>query len=153
MINLQTQKPANSLNSLINNLKFLIIGRAGWKNEKIFSLVKDLKLEDKVIFLGYVEDKDLPYFYSQALATIYLSEYEGFGIPPLESAYCRTPVLLYKNSSLKELFDDNYPYTEKGRELETLIYLIKNKVNPKKFLKKDFSYKKTAEEFLKLIVK
>ncbi|MCX7956257.1 MAG: glycosyltransferase, partial [Patescibacteria group bacterium] len=101
--------------------------------------------------LGYVEDNDLPYFYSNALATIYLSEYEGFGIPPLESAYCSTPVLLYKNSSLKELFTDDYPYAKKGEENKTLINLIKNKINPKKYLKRDFSYKKTTEEFLKVI--
>lgn len=135
------------------NLKFFIIGRAGWKNEKIFSLVKDLHLEDKVIFLGYVEDEDLPVFYQNALATIYLSEYEGFGLPPVESAYCETPVLLYKNSSLKELFTDDYPYAKKEEELKTLEYLIKNKINPKKYLKHDFSYKKTAQEFLKLITK
>lgn len=140
-------------NYLLLDTKFFIIGRAGWKNEKIFSLVKDLHLEDKVIFLGYVEDEDLPVFYQNALATIYLSEYEGFGLPPLESAYCETPVLLYKNSSLKELFTDDYPYAKKGEELETLKYLIKNKINPKKYLKQDFSYKKTAQEFLKLITK
>ncbi|GIW64600.1 MAG: hypothetical protein KatS3mg092_0533 [Patescibacteria group bacterium] len=140
-------------NYLLLDTKFFIIGRAGWKNEKIFSLVKDLHLEDKVIFLGYVEDDDLPVFYQNALATIYLSEYEGFGLPPLESAYCETPVLLYKNSSLKELFTDDYPYAKKGEELETLKYLIKNKINPKKYLKQDFSYKKTAQEFLKLITK
>lgn len=140
-------------NYLLLDTKFFIIGRAGWKNEKIFSLVKDLHLEDKVIFLGYVEDDDLPVFYQNALATIYLSEYEGFGLPPLESAYCETPVLLYKNSSLKELFTDDYPYAKKGKELETLKYLIKNKINPKTYLKQDFSYKKTAQEFLKLITK
>ncbi|GAB4219652.1 MAG: glycosyltransferase family 1 protein [Candidatus Microgenomates bacterium] len=138
-------------NLTLNNLKFLIIGRAGWKNENIFSLVKDLHLEDKVIFLGYVEDDDLPVFYQNALATVYLSEYEGFGIPPIESAYCQTPVLLYKNSSLSELFNDEYPYTKKGKEVETLQYLIKNKINSKKYLRQDFSYKKTAMEFLKIV--
>ncbi|MGB9883526.1 MAG: glycosyltransferase family 4 protein [Microgenomates group bacterium] len=138
-------------NQQFSNLKFLIIGKAGWKNEKIFQLIKDLHLEDKVIFVGYVKDEDLPFFYQNALVTIYLSEYEGFGLPPVESAYCGTPVLLYKNSSLKELFTDDYPYAKKGEELKTLLNLIENKINPKKFLRQEFSYQKTAKEFQRII--
>ncbi len=83
--------------------KFLIVGRAGWKNEKIFQLVKDLKLENKIIFVGYVKDEDLPYFYNGAKLLLYLSKYEGFGLPPLEALACETPVLAGNNSSLKDI--------------------------------------------------
>ena len=82
-------------------LQFIIAGRAGWKNESVFQLVKDLKLEDKVKFIGYVEDKDLPYLYNAASLTVYLSSYEGFGLPPLESLACGTKVIAGDNSSLK----------------------------------------------------
>lgn len=141
---------------LTNNLlpptaKFLIIGRAGWKNQAIFDLVKKLKLEeDQVIFLGYVADEDLPYFYSNALATFYLSQYEGFGLPPVESAKCETPVLLYQHSSLKEIFSEKYPYAKKGEEEKTLIYLLKNKINPKKLLTTNFSWEEAAKNFIKV---
>ncbi len=132
------------------HFKFLIVGRAGWKNEKIFQLVKDLDLEDKVIFVGFVDDDDLPYFYNGAKATVYLSEYEGFGLPPVESAYCQTPVLLYKNSSIKEIFNKEYPYTTKGKEIDTLKFLINKLINPKKFLSAQFSWKDSAKKFLYL---
>jgi glycosyltransferase involved in cell wall biosynthesis len=138
-------------NSLSPTTKFFIIGRAGWKNQAIFDLVKRLKLEDKVIFLGYVADEDLPYFYSNALATFYLSQYEGFGLPPVESAKCETPVLLYQNSSLGEIFNEKYPYAKKGEEEKTLIYLLKNKINPKKFLTAEFSWDNAAKKFLAVI--
>lgn len=134
-----------------SNYYFLIIGKAGWKNKKIYQLVKNLNLENKVLFLGYVEDKDLPYFYSGAKATIYLSSYEGFGLPPVESAKCQTPVLLYQNSSLKEIFNEKYPYTKEGEELSTLIYLLNSKINPENYLAKDFSWKETAKKFLTII--
>lgn len=150
-------KAINIFYQLINSskkyrqYKFLITGKAGWKNEKIYQLVKDLNLEDKVLFLGYVEDEDLPYFYSEAKATIYLSSYEGFGLPPVESAKCQTPVLLYQNSSLKEIFNEKYPYTKEGKELKTLIYLLNSKINPENYLTKDFSWKEAAKKFLAII--
>lgn len=150
-------KAINIFHQLINSskkysqYKFLIIGKAGWKNEKIYQMVKDLNLENKVLFLGYVKDEDLPYFYSSAKATFYLSSYEGFGLPVVESAKCQTPVLLYQNSSLKEIFTNDYPYTKGGEELSTLIYLINSKINLESYLTKDFSWKETAEKFLTLI--
>lgn len=156
---IEPRKNLNKAIEIFNNLQknyqkithFLITGFAGWKNENIFKIVKKLNLEKKVIFLGFIQDEDLPYFYSQAKATIYLSSYEGFGLPPVESAKCQTPVLLYKNSSLKEIFNDNYPYAKEGEELETLKYLIENKINPEKYLKDDFSWQKKALEFLSII--
>ncbi|MDO9027942.1 MAG: glycosyltransferase family 1 protein, partial [Candidatus Roizmanbacteria bacterium] len=77
--------------SLVTN--FYIVGRAGWKNENIFQKVKDLNLEDKVKFTGYVDDEDLPYLYNAASLTVYLSTYEGFGLPPLESLACGTKII------------------------------------------------------------
>jgi len=134
-----------------NNFYFLIIGKAGWKNEKIFQLVKDLKLEDKVIFLGYVEDKDLPYFYSGAMLTFYLSSYEGFGFPPLESLACGTPVIAGNNSSMKETLPRQFLVNEKNEEevYKKVIEILQLKKLPK--IKKDFSWRSYVVEFLDII--
>ena len=43
----------------------------------------------RVVQLGYVEDGVLPDLYAGAVGTIYVSEYEGYGLPPLESLGCR----------------------------------------------------------------
>lgn len=51
-------------------------------------------------------EEDLPLFYSGLDAFAYLSEYEGFGFPPLEALACRTPVVLMRGSSLEEVFGD-----------------------------------------------
>ena len=130
--------------------RFLIVGRAGWKNENIFSFIKNLGLEKKVKFIGYVEDQDLPNFYSAAKVFVYLSKYEGFGLPPLEAAACGTPTLLYSNSSLSEIFKPGYPYTKKGKELETLKKLIDKKPDIKKF-RYNFSWRTYVKEFVKII--
>ena len=135
---------------------FLIIGRAGWKNEKIFQLVKDLKIEDKVIFLGYVEDKDLPYFYSGATLTFYLSSYEGFGLPPLESLACETPVIAGNNSSMKETLPDNLLVNEKneGEVYKKVVAILnkKPKIDGQK-IKEKFSWKNSVKDIIDLFEK
>jgi glycosyltransferase involved in cell wall biosynthesis len=62
-----------------------------------------LKLEDRVQFLGFADDADLPALYSGAMVLAYPSLYEGFGLPILEAFRCRTPVLTSANSSLSEV--------------------------------------------------
>jgi len=133
---------------LLLDTKFLVVGRAGWKNEKIFQLVKDLNLEDKVIFLGYVDDNDLPYFYSGAKLTFYLSSYEGFGLPPLESLACGTPVLAGNNSSMKETLPKQFLVNEKNEEevYKKVIEILekKPKINFEKIRQK-FSWQNSAK--------
>ena len=51
-------------------------------------------------------EEELPVFYSGLDAFACLSEYEGFGFPPLEALACGTPVMLMRGSSLEEVFGD-----------------------------------------------
>lgn len=135
-----------------SDFNFLIIGRAGWKNESVFNLIKNLKLEKKVFFVGYVDDIDLPYFYNAVKVFIYLSLYEGFGLPPLEAAKCDTTTLLYRNSSLKEIFPKDYPFAKKSKELFAIKELIKSKQINFNFIKK-FEWSRYINEFLTIISK
>ena len=138
---------------LLSDTKFLIIGRAGWKNEKIFQLVKELKLEDKVLFLGYVEDKDLPYFYSGAMLTFYLSSYEGFGLPPLESLACGKAVIAGNNSSMRETLPKDFLVNEKDEEeiYKKVVEILnkKPKIDPQK-IKEKFSWKNSVKNIVSL---
>lgn len=59
--------------------------------------------KDKIIKIGYVSDEDLPYLYSGAEWFVYTSQYEGFGLPPLEAMACGCPVIVSNNSSLPEV--------------------------------------------------
>jgi len=95
-------------NSKYSDYNFIIAGRAGWKNEQVFQLVRDLSLENKIKFVGYIEDEDLPYFYNACQLNIYLSSYEGFGLPPLEALACGARIIVGDNSSLKETIDEKY---------------------------------------------
>lgn len=134
-----------------SHYKFFIAGRAGWKNEAVFAQIKKLKLENKVIFLGFVAEADLSALYSAASANIYLSQYEGFGLPPLEAAACETPTLLYRHSSLSELFPADYPYAMPGDELKTLIKILTTKKLTVKKYTKPFTWQNYVEKFDKMI--
>ena len=83
--------------------QLVLCGGRGWLDNEVFKLVTDLKLEDQVRFTGYVDDTDLPGLYSAAEIFIYPSLYEGFGLPPLESMACGTPVITSNVSSLPEV--------------------------------------------------
>ena len=76
-----------------SDFNFVIAGKAGWEKESILQSIKRLKLENKVKFIGFVADEDLAYLYNSANLTVYLSSYEGFGLPPLESLACGTRLL------------------------------------------------------------
>jgi len=60
-------------------------------------------MENEVFYLGRVPDEYLPYLYSGADLTTYLSSYEGFGLPVLEAMAASCPVLSSSISSLPEV--------------------------------------------------
>ena len=90
-----------------SDLHLVLAGMSGWKLESLSqSLSNASNCRDRIICTGYVEDSDLSAIYSGAMCFIYLSQYEGFGLPPLEAMACGTPVICANNSSLPEVVGD-----------------------------------------------
>jgi glycosyltransferase involved in cell wall biosynthesis len=118
------------------------------------TLIKELKLEDRVVFVGLIDDDKLPEFYRGAVAFIFPSLYEGFGLPPLEAMACGTPVLTSNVTSIPEVVGDAAlmvdPY-----DVEAIASGIKRLVEDSQLRKelsqkgiaraKLFSWDKTAE--------
>jgi len=86
--------------------KLVVAGKKGWMFGEVFELVKNLKLEEKVIFPGYVAEGDKPLLYAGAEVFLFPSLYEGFGMPPLEAMACGVPVITSNTSSLPEVVGD-----------------------------------------------
>jgi len=89
-----------------NPPKLVLAGGKGWLYDSIFQKVKDLKLQEKVIFTKYVPSSYMKYLMSGAIAFVFPSIYEGFGMPPLEAMACGTPVLVSNRASLPEVTGD-----------------------------------------------
>jgi alpha-1,3-rhamnosyl/mannosyltransferase len=91
--NPQAIPPALALSGL--DVPLVLAGWSGWAREETPG--------GRVIELGYVPDGDLPALYSDALALIYPSLYEGFGLPVLEAMSCGCPVITANAASLPEV--------------------------------------------------
>jgi len=86
--------------------KLVIAGKKG----KSYSIYKDeaikYKIEDKVLFPGFIELNHMPYLYSACELFVYPSFYEGFGLPPIEAMACRVPVIASNVTSIPEVIGD-----------------------------------------------
>ena len=96
------------------DVALVIVGGKGWLYEDVFSTVRDLGLQERVLFPGFVDDVDLPALYNLADVFALPSLYEGFGIPALEAMACGTPVITADNSSLPEVAGDAGMLVETG---------------------------------------
>jgi len=82
--------------------KLVIVGKLGWRHRRIFQWIRDLNLEEDVIFLGFLPDEDVPVVYSLADVFVFPTFAEGFGLPPLESMACGTPVITSDLPTMRE---------------------------------------------------
>ena len=88
----------------LNDLRFVLVGPKGWDYSSILDAIPgDSQIRNRIIMTGYVEDEDLSALYSGALAFVYMSLFEGFGLPPLEAMQCGVPVITSNTSSLPEV--------------------------------------------------
>ena len=79
----------------------------GWMYNEIFDAAESSsKHRQRVLFTGFVADEDLPALYSGALAFVFPSLYEGFGLPPLEAMQCGVPVITSNATALPEVVGD-----------------------------------------------
>lgn len=85
---------------LPDDIKLVFTGDA---TKELSKLVDKLKISDRMVFLGFVAEDDLPSLYRGAVAVILVSLYEGFGIPLIEGMACSVPVLASNTSAMPEI--------------------------------------------------
>lgn len=73
---------------------------------KLRAICKEKNIEKRVLWLGFVQDKDLPALYTNSTIFIYPSLYEGFGLPVLEAMQMGTPVITSNKGSIPEIVGD-----------------------------------------------
>ena len=114
ILSLGTLEPRKNLVNLINawekietkypDITLVLAGAEG--SSAVFSKMPEFKTPKKIKWLNYVADEYLPALYSGAEAFLYLSSYEGFGIPPLEAMATGTPVITGNLTALPEVVGD-----------------------------------------------
>lgn len=140
------------------NTKLILTGAKNYYSDELKYLIdKGLKLgiiEEK----GYVSDLQLINLYSNALALIYPSKYEGFGLPPLEAMNLECPVITTKCMSIPEVCGQSAYYVDVDdtKNFENALITLENDESLREKLKKDgikqaanFSWQSSAKKFLK----
>lgn len=92
-------KAWNDVKDEFNRTFLVIAGASG----NVFRQLQLPGVLERILFLGYVEDEDLPGIYSNAKALVLPSFEEGFGLPALEAMACGTPVVVSDGGALPEV--------------------------------------------------
>lgn len=131
-----------------NNIEDLIL---------VISGCRENKDDGAVLYRSYIDGKDLPLLYSNAEWFVFTSQYEGFGLPPLEAMRCGCLVIASNNSSIPEVVGDaglliDWDSDEQHVEAYEKYYFHEElrKENSRKGLERAalFSWKKTAERIV-----
>jgi glycosyltransferase involved in cell wall biosynthesis len=107
--------------------KLVFVGKRGKTGSWEQILSANPSLQKSLLFLGQVDDQDLPGLYQNAHALIHPSLYEGFGLTPLEAMSSGCPVIASKVASLPEvcgdsaLYIDPYNIEDIARGMEKII--------------------------------
>lgn len=96
----------HALGSTYSDVQLVIAGGKGWLEDELYHTIDATGMSSRVHMIGFVDDADLPALYTEAIAGVFPSLYEGFGFPVLECMACGTPVITSNISSLPEVAGD-----------------------------------------------
>lgn len=88
------------------DVHLVLVGRKGWIYEDIFRFIRERGLGDRVRHLENVGQEELAGLYNAALALVFPSVFEGFGMPLLEAMACGCPVASSNVTSMPEIYGD-----------------------------------------------
>lgn len=138
-------------------LNLVIAGKLGWMYAEILKAPQKYGVKDRVKFLGFVKEADLPALFKQALVYIQPSLTEGFGLPVLEAMAAGTPVIASRSGALPEVVGEAGLFTDPLSVLEmanSLRLVIENRNLREELVGrgykrvKKFTWEKTAKETL-----
>ena len=90
----------------LGDTSLVLAGGLGWQQDDIVKAVRTSPLRERILMPGRIDDEHLAGLYAGALASVYVSLYEGFGLPPLEAMQSGCPVIASRTTSIPEVVGD-----------------------------------------------
>jgi glycosyltransferase involved in cell wall biosynthesis len=140
--------------------KLVLIGKFLWDNQEINEKIKNLNLKNDAIFTGRLSDQETQHILASSKGLIFISLFEGFGIPILEAFGAGVPVICSNTTSLDEIGGEAALKVDPKNiaEIESAIYKIDNDENLRLNLiqkglneKRKYSWENTAELMIRAI--
>jgi len=136
-----------------SNMKLMVVGSKKWWTPDMQQALDASNFKEDIVFTGRLTDADLTKITASAMALVYASYFEGFGIPVLEAMYCDVPVIASAVTSLSEVGGDAVLYVDPASansirdamlSLFSDIGLRKNLIAKARVQREKFTWIKTA---------
>ena len=151
-----TWEPRKDLSSILKAFKLyresggssdlVLAGSVGWKVQHVLEELEKHEFRKQIHTPGFIPDEDLPSLMKNAKALVYVSHYEGFGLPVLEAMSCGTPVIVTNVSSLPEIAGDAGLYVNPG-DFRSIANFMLQLNEDSIYLKQKEKVKKQSELF------
>ena len=89
-----------------SDMKLVIVGRKAWQTDDTEITYESMQFKNEVLFTGHLLPEELHKIIGAAYCLIYVSLFEGFGIPIVEAMSCHVPVITSNISSMPEVAGD-----------------------------------------------
>lgn len=141
----------NNLKAKNHDIQLVLVGEnfkspTDIPNEVLRNAVLQSSYKNDIITMGYVDDETKQALFKDAIAFVYPTKYEGFGIPVLEAMLLDCPIITYDNSSLREVGGDYAFFAHDWQDMKKQIEHIMN-MSDKEKQKILSGAKKHAESF------
>jgi glycosyltransferase involved in cell wall biosynthesis len=137
-----------------SNVKLLIVGSRKWWKGEIEDTFNAMRFKDEVVFTGRLPLEEVNRIASASIGLVFVSFFEGFGVPPLEAYRSSTAVITSNTSSMPEIAGEGAIYVnpyDVNSICDAMIELYSNPSLRESLIKKGqeqakkYSWDKTAE--------
>ncbi len=142
------------------NIPLILAGRMAWNSDELKQTIESSPFRSDIILPGHIEESQIHLLVGSALAQVYVSLLEGFGLPVVEAFQAGVPVITSNISSMAEIGADAafmvspYDISEIAKGMKTIASEsgLRNALIEKGLEKaKDYNWDKTAAEIHSII--